>query len=155
SAACSRRAASGPPAIRLRGPGGSSRVAAVPSETDPKRETERDEPPARQAVAAWDALRRAGRVRRLVADEAVGGGGGGPGGPWVLLAGRCAVIERGERVSSIGPGELFGEIASLGGGRRTATVVALEAGELLVLTAEELRRGFEASPELLWHSLAA
>jgi serine phosphatase RsbU (regulator of sigma subunit) len=33
--------------------------------------------------------------------------------------------------------------------------VAQEAGELLVLTAEELRRSFEQSPELLWLSLAA
>src|SRR5262245_41633982 len=58
--------------IRLREPGGSSRVAAVGSETNPKREGERDEnvgdePRARRSTAAWEALRRAGRVRRLVA----------------------------------------------------------------------------------------
>jgi len=118
-------------------------------------ESTHDESPVPGTAAAWAVLRRSGRVRRVAAGESILREGEAPGGTYVLLAGRCTVIERGESVGSIGPGELFGEIASLGGGPRTATVVALEEGEVLVLTAEQLRRGFEESPELLWHSLAA
>ena len=40
----------------------------------------------------------------------------------------------------MGRGEVFGEMAILGSGRRTASVVAVEDGELLVVTRETLQR---------------
>ena len=53
----------------------------------------------------------------------------------------------------IEPGELFGEIAGFGGGRRTATVTALGPCEVLTLSADQLQRGFTDSPDLLRKTL--
>jgi serine/threonine-protein kinase len=45
---------------------------------------------------------------------------------FILEAGRCEVSIDGRRVREMGPGEVFGEMAILRSGRRTATVRALE-----------------------------
>lgn len=62
----------------------------------------------------------------------------------LLLAGRVKLIafgsERREVVLAIrGPGELIGEMAALGGQRRTATAVAIEDAEVGFLSSEEFR----------------
>lgn len=63
----------------------------------------------------------------------------------LLLSGRVKLVafgvERREVVLAIrGPGELIGEMAALGGQRRTATAIAIEDAEVGVLSAEEFRR---------------
>ncbi|MGQ0613102.1 MAG: PP2C family protein-serine/threonine phosphatase [Planctomycetaceae bacterium] len=68
---------------------------------------------------------------------------------FVLLAGSCDVHVGGEVVSRIPPGDLFGEIGSLGGGVRTATVLAREAVEVLRLPSPGLRELLARSRELL------
>lgn len=53
----------------------------------------------------------------------------------------------------MGPGEMFGELALLGGGRRTATVVAIRDSQLIVIDRRELfpflRRNPDAALKLL------
>ena len=45
---------------------------------------------------------------------------------YVLAAGQASVSHEGEELRTLGAGDFFGEIAILGGGRRTATVTATE-----------------------------
>ena len=102
---------------------------------------------------AWGGLRSAGLVRRVAPGEALFQEGDEAEGAYVLLSGRCAVSERGERVNVIEPGELFGEIGGFGGGIRTATVTALVSSEVLLLSPDQLQRGFADSPDLLRKTL--
>ena len=102
---------------------------------------------------AWQGLRSAGMVRRLAPGEALFKEGDEAGEAFVLLSGRCAVSERDTRVNVIEPGELFGEIGGFGGGIRTATVTAIESCEVLLLSPDQLQRGFADSPDLLRKTL--
>ena len=43
---------------------------------------------------------------------------------FAITAGTAEVIQQGKVIRRLGPGDVFGEIAVLSGGRRTATVVA-------------------------------
>jgi CRP/FNR family transcriptional regulator len=72
---------------------------------------------------------------------------------YVILSGRVRVSVTspfGEELTLalLGPGECFGEMALLSGGERTATVVALEATDTLVLTALEVSQLLAAQPRL-------
>jgi len=109
----------------------------------------------RDACDGWAGLRASGLVRQIDSGEVLFREGDKAEGAYVLLSGRCVVTERGERVNTIEPGELFGEIAGFGGGARTATVAALVPGEVMVLTAEQVQRGFADSPDLLRKTLQA
>ena len=101
----------------------------------------------------WGGLRSAGLVRQLGLGEVLFHEGDEAEGAYVLLSGRCAVSEGGDRVNVIEPGELFGDIAGFGGGQRTATLTALIPSEVLVLSADQLQSGFADSPELLRQTL--
>jgi len=101
----------------------------------------------------WAGLRSAGLVYRVEPGDALFREGDEAEGAYVLLSGRCAVSEGGKQVNVIEPGELFGEIAGFGGGKRTATVMALVACEVLILSAAQLQRGFTDSPDLLRKTL--
>jgi hypothetical protein len=105
------------------------------------------------ALDPWDDLRAAGIVRQIDAGQTIFEEGDAADGAYVILAGRCAVLEGDERLNVLLPGELFGEIGALSSGKRSATVVALESTELLALSMSQLREGFAASPELFWQSL--
>ena len=59
---------------------------------------------------------------------------------FVVLAGRAACHVGGRRVAVFGAGAIFGEVAALDGGARTATVVALEDMEVNVLDVSEFDR---------------
>jgi serine phosphatase RsbU (regulator of sigma subunit) len=101
----------------------------------------------------WGDLRAAGFVRPVEAGEVVFREGAAADGAYVVLSGRCAVLEGDELVATLSPGELFGEIGALDSGVRSATVLALDHGELLFLSLDQLRQGFAASAELFWESL--
>jgi CRP/FNR family transcriptional regulator, cyclic AMP receptor protein len=53
-----------------------------------------------------------------------------------------------------GPGDVFGELSLLDGGPRTASAVALEACELVVLDREDLHNLFVKRPDAALHMLA-
>lgn len=101
----------------------------------------------------WAGLKSAGLVCRVEPGDALFREGDEAEGAYVLLSGRCAVSEGGKQVNVIEPGELFGEIAGFGGGKRTATVTALVPCEVLTLSADQLQRGFTDSPDLLRKTL--
>ena len=52
---------------------------------------------------------------------------------FAIVAGTADVVKDGERVRRMQPGDVFGEIAILSGGRRTATVVARTAMTLITV----------------------
>jgi CRP-like cAMP-binding protein len=59
---------------------------------------------------------------------------------FVVLDGALSVTAAGGEVGSLGPGDFFGEMALLGGGRRTATVTTSAPTRVLVLFGEDFRR---------------
>jgi CRP-like cAMP-binding protein len=60
---------------------------------------------------------------------------------FVLTDGTAEVTADGEHLSTLGPGDYFGEVAILGeGGRRTASVTSTSPVRLLVMFGTEFRR---------------
>lgn len=106
-----------------------------------------------RSAASWEGLRSAGIVRSVAAGETLFRSGDEADGAYVVLAGSCVVVEDDDTVSPLSPGDIFGEIATLAGGTRTADVVAIEDSELLFLSLQELREGFNHSPEHFWQAL--
>ncbi len=68
---------------------------------------------------------------------------------YVIVAGRVAVEQGGRRVAELGAGECVGELAALDWEPRSATVVALEACELVRLERDDLLDQLGDHPELL------
>jgi CRP-like cAMP-binding protein len=93
-------------------------------------------------LASWFHVQNASEDVRLV-------GEGAPGYTFfVLVEGTANVTADGETVGMLGPGDFFGEIAILGGGRRTATVTSTSPARLLVIFGTEFRRLEAAHPEI-------
>jgi len=58
----------------------------------------------------------------------------------VIEDGTADVIKDGKVIGSLGPGDVFGEIGMLSGGRRTADVVATSSMRLITLSKWDLKR---------------
>jgi CRP-like cAMP-binding protein len=58
----------------------------------------------------------------------------------VIESGTADVIKGGEVIGSLGPGDVFGEMGMLSGGKRTADVVATSSMRLITLSKWDLRR---------------
>jgi CRP/FNR family transcriptional regulator, cyclic AMP receptor protein len=58
---------------------------------------------------------------------------------FVVRDGELAVTADGKEVASLGPGDFFGEMALLGGGRRKATVTTTSPACVLVLFGTDFR----------------
>ncbi len=58
----------------------------------------------------------------------------------VIEEGTADVIKDGKVIGSLGPGDVFGEIGMLSGGRRTADVVATSSMRLITLSKWDLKR---------------
>ncbi len=67
---------------------------------------------------------------------------------FVILEGKANVKRNGRKVTTLGPGDQFGELALLDGGPRTATVEAATPMRVLVLTQRGLVSVLEAVPGL-------
>ena len=65
---------------------------------------------------------------------------------YVLLDGAAEVTVGGETVATYGPGDFFGEMAILGGGRRNATVTVTAPSRLLSMFGTEFRMLQEVQP---------
>jgi CPA2 family monovalent cation:H+ antiporter-2 len=66
---------------------------------------------------------------------------------YFISSGAVEVAVHGERIR-LGPGEIFGEMALISGGKRTADVTAIDYCELLVIEEREFRQFAERCPEL-------
>jgi CRP-like cAMP-binding protein len=67
---------------------------------------------------------------------------------FVLEQGRVRIEQDGRTVASLGPGDVFGEIAFFGDGRRNADVVAETAGRLLVMFGTRFREMQATMPDV-------
>jgi CRP-like cAMP-binding protein len=67
---------------------------------------------------------------------------------YVLLTGAAEVTVGGETVATYGPGDFFGEMAILGGGRRSATVTITAPSRLLSMFGTEFRMLQDVQPEI-------
>lgn len=68
---------------------------------------------------------------------------------YIVLSGSCEVTVHGEVLNHVLPGELFGEVACLGEGTRTATVRAVLDTSVLEMSVHTLRAELHQSPALL------
>ncbi len=59
---------------------------------------------------------------------------------FVIEEGSAEVLQSGERVAELGPGEFFGEIGLLETDRRTATVTATTPMQVIVMNQREFRQ---------------
>ena len=74
---------------------------------------------------------------------------GSAGYSFFVMAEGSAVVTAGETtIRELGRGDFFGEIAILGGGRRSASVTTTSRATLLVMFAGEFRRLQEAHPAI-------
>ena len=67
---------------------------------------------------------------------------------FAVTSGTADVLRNGERVRTLRPGDVFGEIAVFFGGQRTATVVATSPMRLVMLFNGELARLDREVPEV-------
>lgn len=99
-----------------------------------------------KTIAALSTRRRV-RARETVVQQSE------PGNElFVLMTGHLKVVStdpegRDAGLNVMGPGEVFGEVALLDGGPRSATIVALEPCELLVIRREHWLRFLRESPD--------
>ena len=95
-----------------------------------------------EELAAWFETRTAGAEVQLT-------GEGAPGYSFFVLAeGEAVVSAKGARIATLGPGDFFGEMAILGDGRRSATVMTTTPARLFFLFGTEFRRLQQAQPEV-------
>ena len=99
-----------------------------------------------------DALVQVSRVKKLRAREELFHKGDPGRQVYLISKGRLKAITtsaEGDDVvfSIMAPGEVFGELALLSSGRRTATVIAIETSELIVLDRREFLPFLRAHPE--------
>jgi CRP-like cAMP-binding protein len=71
-------------------------------------------------------------------------------GFFLITEGRAKVSVGGDEVGSLGPGDHFGEIALIDGGRRSATVVAETDMECYGMSAWEFRPLVQQNPDMAW-----
>jgi CRP-like cAMP-binding protein len=67
---------------------------------------------------------------------------------FAITSGTADVVQDGDVLRTLGPGDMFGEIAVLSGGRRTATVVATTDMTLVTLMNRDMWRIERESPEI-------
>jgi CRP/FNR family transcriptional regulator, cyclic AMP receptor protein len=65
---------------------------------------------------------------------------------FVIVEGTAEVTRRGKRITELGPGDFFGELALLDNAPRDATVAALTPMEVIVLTRAEFNAVLSEAP---------
>jgi CRP/FNR family cyclic AMP-dependent transcriptional regulator len=74
---------------------------------------------------------------------------------FVVLAGSASVVRDGRSVSSLGPGDYFGELALLDNSPRSASVTSNTDMTMLVIRQRHFQRVLQASPALTRRLLRA
>jgi CRP-like cAMP-binding protein len=67
---------------------------------------------------------------------------------FVVMQGKAKVTRRGRRVGAVVPGDFFGELSTIDGGVRTATIVAETPMRVLRLFRSTLRKLLDDEPQL-------
>ncbi len=93
-------------------------------------------------LASWTEEHEVSRGQSLVSEGAAGYVF------FVIEEGTAGVEREGEFLRELGPGDHFGEIAILDGGRRTASVVATSNMRILAMFGTEFRRMESELPDL-------
>jgi len=96
----------------------------------------------RASLAEWFEISDASAGTVLVSEGAAGYSF------YVLLDGAAEVKVGDETVATYGPGDFFGEMAILGGGRRNATVTVTAPARLLSMFGTEFRMLQEVQPKV-------
>jgi CRP-like cAMP-binding protein len=96
----------------------------------------------RGILAEWFELSDASVGAALVSEGAAGYSF------YVLLDGAAEVTVGDETVATYGPGDFFGEMAILGGGRRNATVTITAPSRVLSMFGTEFRTLQEVQPDI-------
>jgi CRP-like cAMP-binding protein len=95
-----------------------------------------------ERVASWMELSEVSPGAQLVTE-------GAPGYVFfVIEEGTADVVQNGERLAELGPGDFFGEVAILDGGRRTATVTATSTARVVAMFGTEFRQLEAELPEV-------
>jgi CRP-like cAMP-binding protein len=98
-----------------------------------------------EAISRWFELRTASEDAVLVGERAAGYCF------FVLQSGAAVVTRAGKELRRLGPGDFFGELAILGDGRRSASVIATEPVTLYVMFGTEFRRLEAEHPAVAGH----
>ena len=67
---------------------------------------------------------------------------------FAITSGKAEVVQSGEVIRTLGPGDVFGEIAVLASGRRTASVVAITPMKLITVLNRDVWRLERDIPEV-------
>ena len=67
---------------------------------------------------------------------------------FAITSGKAEVVQNGEVIRTLGPGDVFGEIAVLASGRRTASVVAITPMKLVTVLNRDVWRLERDIPEV-------
>jgi len=110
-------------------------LAAVPL-FDSLDESEREE------VATWFDVKIADKDVRLVGEGSSGYSF------FVLVSGSAVVTSAGVELGTLSPGDFFGEVAILGGGRRTASVTTTSPSTLFTLFGTDFRKLQQTHPQI-------
>jgi CRP/FNR family transcriptional regulator, cyclic AMP receptor protein len=70
---------------------------------------------------------------------------------YVIEEGKAEVLQNGETIAELGPGEFFGEMGVLEGKQRNATVVAATPMRLFTLSHWDVKRLERQAPEAVGH----
>ena len=89
-----------------------------------------------------------GKRRTYGAEEAIVKEGSTGTALYIILSGKARVDREGEAISTLAPGEFFGELALIEEHPRSATVVAVEETDCLLLPAWEFTALLEEHPEI-------
>lgn len=72
---------------------------------------------------------------------------------FVVLDGQASVVMHGKEIATLKPGDFFGEVTSLNGGPRTASVTSTEPLWVLRLTDSDFRPFLESFPKVTFRIL--
>jgi voltage-gated potassium channel len=96
----------------------------------------------REQLAPWFKVTSAGEGACLTGEGAAGSSF------FILAEGGAVVTSEGATLANLGRGDFFGEVASLGDGRRSTTVTTTSPAKLLVMFGGEFRRLQQEHPDI-------